>query len=85
MPNLEMYELNKNVFVELVKESYEMASTEMASTEYNALLKISEGSGKFQNKEFDIVAGDFKKKTAKRKNFEELASKYLDPDYTYDV
>ena len=80
MPNLEMYELNKNVFIELVKESYEMASTE-----YNALLKISEGSGKFQNKEFDIVAGDFKKKTAKRKDFEKLALKYLAPDYTYDV
>ena len=80
MPNLEMYELNKNVFIELVKESYEMASTE-----YNALLKISEGSGKFQNKEFNIVAGDSKKKTAKRKDFEKLALKYLAPDYTYDV
>jgi len=41
--------------------------------------------GKFQNKEFNIVAGDFKKKTAKRKDFEKLALKYLAPDYTYDV
>ncbi len=80
IPKIEIYESNKNNFIELFKESYDMASNN-----WENLLKINEGDGKFKNKEVDIVAGNFKKGTGKRKQYEELALKYLDPAYKYDV
>ena len=75
-----LYELNKNVLFELVKESYEMASSG-----WDDLLKIEEATGKFKNKEFDIVGGGFSEPNDDRKKFEELALKYLDPGYEYDI
>jgi hypothetical protein len=80
IPDLETYQSNKNIFLEIVKESYEMASNN-----WENLLKIQEDDGKFKNKEVDIVAGNFKKETDKRKQYEELALKYLDPAYKYDL
>ncbi len=76
--NLKTYELNKNTILELYKDSYEIASNG-----WNALLKISDGDGKFKNKEFDIVGGNASQPNDERKKFEELALKYLDPGHTY--